>query len=201
MTDQSAVPGDLAAAIAAAPPALAPDKLAVLRALCEEYCDLRAEIADLNVRLGAAKSRLDALRTKTLPEKMDEAGVSAIELAARGNRAAARVALRPFASANVAASWPEERRAAAFDYLAEVGAADLIKTTLTVEFNREDRERALEVARWLSTDLKLSVAVASAVSSQTLSKWLRERVRRKLDTKLDKIGGYVGRVAVTERGS
>lgn len=205
-TNQSSdVPAHLVAAVADSPPEKSEDKIAAVRALCEDLWALEAEMLDLEGRLEDVRARRHHLRVEVLPDKMDEIGVAAVELAARGNYPAVRVEVRPDVSANIAAEqspknprgWPEEKRRAAFDWLDANGQGDLIKTTITTFFPRERRADAVEVAKQIAA-LKLDVEVKEAVHSATLTSWLKERVKRGLATPLDVIGGHVGRVATAK---
>lgn len=171
------------------------DRLVALRVACESLRDAEAEVTDLEERLKQAKARRLKISVDIIPDKMDEAGVVAVELAARGNHAAVRVEVKPFVAANIAVAWSDEKRREAFDWLDANKSGDLIKTVVEVAFHREDRERALQIATKLR-ELRLGeVTVSESVHSATLGSWLRERVKKKLATPLDIIGGVVGRVA------
>lgn len=190
-------PDDLLAAIDADPPAAPGDRIAQLRASCEELREVAGEINDLERRLDDARARRAKLRTESIPDQMDMCGVGALDLLARGNWPAVRVEVRPEVRACVAASWDDARKRAALDWLDGDGSGDLIKTVLTVRFPREERVRALEVAAGLR-QLRLSVDLEESVHAQTLSAWLRQRLRRPENNRpvpLDVIGGYAGRVA------
>ncbi len=194
MTD---VPDALLDAVDADPPAAPSDKVAALRASCEELRDVTAEIADLESRVEDARSRRHHLRTETIPDQMDLCGVGAMELVASGNYPAVRVEVKPEIAANIAAKWDDEKKQAAFAWLTADGSGDLIKTTITVRFPREQRARALEVLKGL-TELKLDVELGESVHNQTLSAWLRARIKtpkKDAPVPLDVIGGYVGRAA------
>lgn len=178
------------------------DKLEALVTLGDELRECEALVSDLKARLAAEESRRHRLTTQVIPEKLDEAGVGAIELIARGNRPAARVEVVALINANIAAAWPLERRQAAFDWLDANGQGDLIKTTLIARLPRERRVDALTAAQSLRDALGVDVEVAEAVSSMTLTAWLKERVKSGLSTPLDVVGGFVGRVAklkITEK--
>ena len=125
MTD---VPADLAEAIAHEPPPQS-DKLDLLRELCKTFVEKELYRAELEEKLAVVKTDLHQLASEILPEKMDEAGVGAIELEARGNYPFARVELRPFIVANIAASWDPDKRRAAFERadMARASAIGLVR--------------------------------------------------------------------------
>ena len=170
------------------------DKLDVLKAKLGEVRDIDREISDLVSRAESLGERRTMILTKTLPDLLDDAGVPKIEIEASGNLPAMEAKVVPYYSASIAASWPEERRAAAFKWLDESGNGDLIKTTITVQFPREDRKTALDVVAELRKK-DLFVEVKDAVSQQTLTKWLKETYEDGgAKPPLDVIGGSVGRV-------
>ena len=197
-TSEDTGPSDaLVRAAMASPKGTPKDKLDALRALCESLRDQELLIEDLEQRLEEAKALRQTLRVETIPDKMDECQVGAIDLLPRGNLPAVRVEVRPFVSANIAAKWEDDRRRAGFDYLDSCGAGDLIKTTIAIYFPREKRADALELQKKLR-EAKLDVEVNETVNNNTLSAWLREVIKKKGPppaADLEKIGGHVGRVA------
>ncbi len=190
-------------AIADEPQRAAPDRLDQLRDECRRVRDDDAELADLVARIEEIKSRRTMRLRETIPDLMDQCGVPSISLAAEGNLPAVEIAIRPHYSANIAAplgpknkkGWPEEKRQAAFAWLDQNGAGDLIKTTVEIFFPRDRRASAVKFV----DDLKvqgLDVEVSEAVASQTLTKWLGETHRAGgALPPLDLIGGFVGRIA------
>ena len=88
-----AMPSTLAEAIAQAPPAAPADKLAALRAKCEELRDVELEQLNVEEKLAELKAQLTKLRHEVLPDLMDEAGTDKI-----GLPGARRAALAPTSS-------------------------------------------------------------------------------------------------------
>lgn len=195
--DQANEPSaELLAAIESAGPTTAPqDKLDVLRDECRRLRDDDLEISDLEARLDAAQSRRTMRVRETVPDLMDQAGVSRLELVAEGNAPAVTVEVKPFYSANIAAKWTDEKKQAAFDWLDANGCGDLVKTVVTARFAREDRARAAEAVTALR-GAGVVAEIGMSVAAPTLTAWLRERHRASLPLPpLDVIGGFVGRVA------
>jgi hypothetical protein len=151
--------------------------------------------AELEERLKTTNKELNELYFRTLPDVMDEAGVGSIALPADGNNPPVELKAQPYYAANIAAGWPPERRQAAFDWLDQHGHGDLIKTEVTVRFDRGDLAVAQQLIGDLKEDWNLDANVKQAVSHQTLTAWLREQVEehQKLPP-LDTIGATVGRV-------
>jgi hypothetical protein len=188
MTD---LPEHIKAAAASSPEKS--DRLAAARALAATARDLEREISDLEERTAEAKSRLNVVIKETLPDLMDQAGITKLELKPEGNEPGYGFSLGPYYSAGIAAKWPFEKKREAFKYLEEAGAGDLIKTFITSSFSREKRDEAMEFAAELRRR-GIEAEVESTVHASTLKAWLKETVEAGGDMpQLDKIGGFVGR--------
>jgi hypothetical protein len=168
-----------------------------LEALRHKAAEVRAdkqEAADLQERLDAVNKRIVEAESKTLPDMMDQLGLSRLDLEPDGNAPGMTFQCGPFYRASIAASWDPEKRQKAFVYLDGEGAGDLVKVTVTLAFGRSDREQADRVIGDLrkagfSPEVKLDVPHA------TLTAWVKEQVEKfSKMPKLDLIGGTVGRV-------
>jgi hypothetical protein len=154
------------------------------------------DITDLEERLSQTKRNLIRLTTETIPQAMDEAGIDRIGLPASGNLPAVDLTITPHYSANIWASWPPEKRKAAFDALTELGHGDLIKTEITTTFRRDQRDEALSLQRHLIDTYNLNPTLQESVHSKTLTAWLREQYERGNPLPpLDVIGAFIGRIA------
>jgi hypothetical protein len=168
------------------------DRLDAITNKATEARDLELEIADLEEVLSEKKVRLNAIYHAELPELMLAAGVDTLGLPAQGNQPAYDGKLKPFYSANIAASWDAEKRAEGFRALEEVGAADLIKQTVTVQLPRGSKEEAEKLVKTIG-ELGWTPAVAETVNHQTLTAWLKAQVETGgTIPPLDKIGGTIG---------
>lgn len=157
--------------------------------------DLEKEIEDLQNTLKEKNVELYGLYHVTLPDLMVEASVDHIGLPAKGNLPAVDAELKPYYSANIAASWPEERRAAAFEYLIKLKAGDLIKTDVIASYGRGKVQDARKLAQSLAKKKGVSAVMKQAVHANTLTAWLKESVERNNFTpNLELIGGAVGSV-------
>ena len=175
----------------------ASDKLDALKANARTARDWELEIGELEEELKTLKKNLNIHYQETLPKLMDDVGVDHIGIAQDGNLPAMDFKLKPFYSANIAYSWPQDRREAAFDYLKSVDAGDLIKTLVTASMpkgNLELAEKLVKVAREMDIPATLSLSVHGG----TLTAWLRELVETHhtypSQEDLAKIGGSIGRV-------
>ena len=156
---------------------------------------LEREIADLNERLADKSASLRQIYHAKLPDLMLAAGIDHIGLPAVGNLPAMDAEMKPYYSASIAASWPDDRKAAAFKYLESLGSGDLIKTQVTAAYARGKLAEAKKVAAQLSKKKGVSVDLKQTVHTQTLTAWLKEQVEKHNKTpNLELIGGTVGRV-------
>lgn len=151
-----------------------------------EATDLIQESENLSGQLKAAETRLRELQTERIPEMMMSLGLESL------NREGWDVKL----SALVEGSLPKEpaKRAAAIKWLEENEAADLIKTTVTVTFKREEYKKATKLAEQLKKK-NLDVVVQADVHSSTLKSWARERLERGEKLATDVLGLFIGKIA------
>ena len=169
-----------------------------LQSLAAEVRDLDAEKTDLEERLSSVKRELHEKLHVDIPDLMDTAGVSELSIPPDGNKPGLKVSSNQFFKANIAASWPEDRRAEAFRYLESIGHGDLIKTEVSVAFPRDDQSKAGEFVDKVR-DQGLVPIRKENVHPQTLTAWLKESVvEGHVVPDLEKIGGIVGRVAKIE---
>lgn len=180
-------------ALDAAPSA---DTLARIRQLARQAQALEQEAKDLEERQKAKANELKNMLHKTLPEAMDDAGITELTLEAEGNNPAFSIKCGPFYRAHIAAEWPQVQREQAFKWLDDNGHGDLIKTVIAVEFSRDDRSQALTLKSQLESQGYVPV-IEQSVHWATLTSWLKEQVENNPTQlpPLDVIGGTIGRVA------
>lgn len=174
-----------------------PDKLTKIRARAETARLLELEIAELEQNLKDRKAELWRLCHAELPDLMSELGMDKIGLTAKGNLPAMDAVLRPFYRANIAVGWADDRRQAAFGWLEQHGAGDLIKTAVELAFPREQYKTAKKLMGTL-TKQGFKPKLEQRVPHQTLTAWLQEQVEKGDIPPLDVIGGEVGRIVVLE---
>lgn len=169
-----------------------PQTLETIREQLRIARDAELRISDLASVMREENENLNRLRFSTLPELFAAAGVDQLGLPSEGNSPAYDCKLRPFYKANIAASWSEERREAAFKELERRGAGDLIKTTFTVYLSRTDRAKAKQVSAALKK-LKVDWDVSLSVHSSTLTAYVREQIEERQETlPLETLGASVG---------
>ena len=215
---------DVDAAMGDNSPTKSPDALEALKNGAREARLIERNIEDLENQLSDAKAKLQRLYQNTLVGLMDAAEVDFIGIPASGNFQAKDFELKPFYSASIAASWPEEKREAAFAMLTKYKAEDLIKTELSIHFpggglsaakklmaaakkikviqtitkTKKDRKTGKVKITKLKVAKPVVVEISKAVPSGTLKAWLRELVEKRNimlpSADLEKIGGSVGRI-------
>lgn len=179
------IPDDLAAALGEHPPAPGGHLTDRVRVLAEDLATTEDLIAKTEERLRDLNDRRNTLAHRELPDAMDEAGIDHVGLSDMG----VDLVLRPFYKANI----PRARQAEAFAWLEENGHGDLIKVTVSVDYERGE----LEDARLLVEELShkgISAFLTQGVHWQTLTAFVREQVEAGEPLPLDLLGAMVGRV-------
>lgn len=170
------------------------DKLENVRNRVREMRDIEVRMDQLEEQLSQTKKEHFQLIHNDLPDLFSELNIDKLGLPAEGNLPAYDVELKPFYQANIAVAWPEEKRAEAFNWLEQNGAGDLIKTTLTINFGREQSHIAQQLKESLEKQ-NYEVKSALTVSHQTLTAFVKEQIERHHETPpLDVLGAQVGLV-------
>jgi hypothetical protein len=115
------------------------DLLTTITAAGLEARDITLEVESLELRIKELNAQLHVLTRETLPDLMSQAHLSKFTLEAQGNNPAYEITARPYIRANIAASWPAEKRAEAFQWLTENGHGDLISVTLVPDARGDTR--------------------------------------------------------------
>lgn len=176
------------------------DKLDQLREAVAQLRDKQLEKEDLEARAADLGTAINVLNRTTLPELFAAAGVRNITLEASGNVPAYDAKLATEYRAGIPNSWEPEKREAGFNWLIAQDGGDLIKTVVTIEFEKGDVERAMTIRKALIEQHGIApedVTVDMTVHHATLTSYLRELVDGNdgsVPEGIDKIGGYVGPV-------
>jgi hypothetical protein len=173
-------------------PLASPDMIEKIKALALRARTREKAVAMLSNSLAEAKRQLDHVLTVELPELMDQAGIPSVTITDGNN--VYTVNVKTSYNANIAASWDQERRKAAFDWLDNHGHGSLIKTEVVTSFPRDDRDQVAEFIGYLD-EAGHSYMKKEGVHAGTLSSWLKEMITSGRTPPLDVIGGYVERVA------
>lgn len=158
--------------------------MAGLLTMAEDLIGLEAQITDLEQLLKALSGRATDLKTKTIPEKMAEAGLSEFATPS-GNR----LKIEGF----VAGSLPKEpeKRAGAIEALEAWGAEGVIRNEINLTFSKSQHNEAMALA----DDLRVrgfECEVKSGVHPQTYLAVIRERLATGEEVDTEKMGVFVG---------
>jgi hypothetical protein len=167
------------------------DRLVRVRAMAKNARDLQLDIQNTEEKLDERKTTLRKLMEHDLVDLFYEADIDHLGIPAEGNMPAFDLKLKPFCVANIAASWPEEKKTEAFSWLDEHGAGDMIKSTITIELNRGD----LALMKKATAALRQSgveFAVKLAVPHGTLTAFIKEQIKKHKTPPLDVLGARVG---------
>lgn len=179
----------------------AADKLDALRAKAAELREVQTQLEDYESRVTELKMKQHVLTRSELPELFAAAQVTSVGLEAQGNLPAYIAELGREFRAGIPATWEPDRREKGFTWLIEHDGEDIIKTVLTIEFEKGEASRAMDLRDLLVKEHGIApedITVDMAVHHATLTSFLRELVETdeggKIPDGIDAIGGYVGPV-------
>lgn len=174
-----------------------PDRLERITALLRRVRDLRLDAEDWEARRKAANAEINDLTFRQLPELFQQAATTNVGLAPEGNLPGFQATLKPYHKAVISAEWPPEQQEAGYVALRNMGGADLVRNTITVEFARGEDQLADELASYVRS-LGLPCQRGQSVHWGTLTSWLKEqclKFRRDFTRdQLEAIGATVGHV-------
>lgn len=175
--------------------------LEILQQHAAKARDLELEIQDLSSQIHEKNDQLKVLYNETMPNLLDALKLDRIGIAPDGNKPGADFKMASYYSANIAASWDDDRKELGFALLEKLKAGDLIKAEVTSRLPKG----SLKVAKQLvaaAKKLGVTAVLKKSVHNQTLSAWLRElyedRHQSLPQSELEKIGASVGRKVVPE---
>ena len=149
---------------------------------CKKLLETQKKISTAEEELKKLKEVETTLSEQTIPNLMQQAGLSMLKLADGSS-----VEVKPFYSARIPASKSEE----AFNWLRENGHGDLIKNQVSLEFGmKQDNE-----AKSLVEELKqkgLTVQQKTSVHPSSLRGFVREQIQDLgKDVPADLFGTYI----------
>lgn len=145
------------------------DKLDAVRDAAEKLRDVESRIERLTEELETLNNQLNEMRRETLPNLFMETGIDRVTLADGTD-----FVLKPYYHASIAASWPPEKREAAFAHLEEQGFGDVIKRQFNVMLPRGDAEAAKKLEAELN-ELGFSYSQKLDVPWATLTALVKEQ--------------------------
>jgi hypothetical protein len=172
------------------------DRLDELRAFATRARDVKHEIKDLEERLAALAKELREITEQQMPDLLVQSHLDHVGAPANGNLPAMDFKLEKNISANIAASWSEEKKQAAFAVLRDFDAEGLIKAHVSASLPKGQLAKAKKLAAQ-AEKLGADVTLKESVHYSSLSAWLRELYAgggAMSTSQLEKIGGWVGLV-------
>lgn len=151
----------------------------------QELIGVEAQIDDLNDLLKTLSGRANDLKTRIIPDKMAEIGLS--EFATPEGH---KLKIEDF----VSGSLPKEplKRKTAIEELEAWGAEDVIKNEINLTFEKAQHNEAMSLAEELR-EKGFDVEVKSGVHPQTYLSVIRERLAGGEEVDTEKMGIFVGR--------
>jgi hypothetical protein len=169
---------------------LAEDKLERLRAYGGILVQQKLRIAELEEQLKEQKQKFNKLVHEEVPSLFMEVGVDRVGIPELGYD----VVMKDYYHANIAADWPDDRREAAFTWLEREGHGDIIRLIVSVQFGREEYNKAMLCYDLLKKS-GLQPTLQKSVPWNTLTAWLREQVERYARLPpLELLGATVGKI-------
>jgi hypothetical protein len=133
---------------------------------CHQLQELQQQYKDIEEQLSKTKNKVRDLEERIIPEMMQEAGVSKIKL-----KDGTEVEVKPFYAAKI----PESRVEEAFGWLRGNGFEDLIKNTVTANFNRGQDNQVSELIK-VCEEHGFAYSKKEKVEPMTLKAFVREQV-------------------------
>ena len=164
----------------------APDSLDRLNQHLADAIALKEAVDQLEDDLSAAKKQLNHLNTSVIPDMMAEIGMD--ECTQRGWK----IKVAEFVSGSLPKD--AEKRARAIQWLEANEGGDMIKSTLSVTFNKSQHNEALSLAGQIEQE-GFAPSIESGVHPQTLAAFARERMKNGEEVDTEILGLFTGRVA------
>tara|TARA_R100001129_G_scaffold168614_1_gene136904 strand:+ start:270 stop:809 length:540 start_codon:yes stop_codon:yes gene_type:complete len=148
---------------------------------CHQLQELQKQYKEKEDELSKLKSQVRDYEERVIPEMMQEAGVSKIKL-----KDGTEVEVKPFYAAKI----PESRIDEAFSWLRGNGYEDLIKNTVTANFNRGQDNQVSELIK-VCEEHGFAYSKKEKVEPMTLKAFVREQVEGGKKVPFDLFGVYI----------
>jgi len=166
-------------------PLAASEALARLTQLASEQAKAEAEVARIEAELQAAKDALKVISETSVPELMDELGMTSFKTAS---------GLTVDIKETIRASIPKNKQPLAFNWLREHGNAALIRRVISLPFGKGEDERAQEVMDILAQE-GLHPDDVLSVHPSTLSAFVKEKLEKGEEIPTELFGVFRQRVS------
>lgn len=152
--------------------------LSAMTTLARALLDAEQGVKDAESALTAAKEKARMLREETIPSAMQELGLKSMVL---------ETGQQLKIMQDVYASIPEDNKIQVYNWLDANQFGGLIKTKITVELGKGEKEQALKLFFELQKR-EFDVAFGQGVHPQTLKAFLKEQISNGSDIPLDLFG-------------
>jgi hypothetical protein len=180
-----------------------PEQTAQVDALVNNAVTLSDRITKGEELLKSLKGDLNTLLSDTLPKAMASANTSLHKIAA-GPMKGWKVEVNPFIGGTLPKPSPKDepevaeektkKRERSLQFIRDSGADDIIKNTLTIEFDKGTDNVAGEVKGWLDEN-EIEYECEESINHQTYLAFIRECVKNGEAVPYDEMGLYPGQVA------
>lgn len=148
-------------------------------------------VTELEADLKAAKKAMFQTQTEDLPTLMSEIGLSELAL---------KDGIKVVVEEDVKCGITEANKPMALAWLARNGYGGLIKTSVTVDFTPEERDKAVDLADSLSEQYP-NIAAKEAVHAGTLKSFVKERMAENEEIPFDLFGIHPFNKATIKKGN
>lgn len=169
------------------------------KALAQELRSALSDVETIEQNLQSMKSLANKIKTKDLPEIMQEMQLASFKL-----DDGTLIEITEFASGSIPKD--EEKAKDALAYLEELGASDLIRTFIEMTFDKSQSKEAKK-AMDLLKKANFQFSVSSNVHAGSLAAFVRERMKSGEKIDPSRLGVYFGNIAkikepkVSKKGS
>ena len=148
---------------------------------CHQLNELQSQLKEKEEAISIIKNKVRDMEERIIPEMMQEAGVSKIQL-----KDGTVVEVNPFYAAKI----PESRVEEAFSWLRGKGFEDLIKNTVTASFGRGQDNQVSELIS-VCEKFGFNYNKKEKVEPMTLKAFVREQVEGGKELPFDLFGVYI----------
>lgn len=148
---------------------------------CHQLNELQSQLKEKEEAVSILKNKVKDMEERIIPEMMQEAGVSKIQL-----KDGTVVEVKPFYAAKI----PESRVEEAFSWLRGKGFEDLIKNTVTASFGRGQDNQVSELIG-VCEKFGFNYNKKEKVEPMTLKAFVREQVEGGKELPFDLFGVYI----------
>lgn len=160
--------------------------------IAQEIIDTQDAIDATEEHVSEMKRRLNHLKSVEMPDLMAECGMASFR-----TESGKVIEIDDFVSGTLPKD--SSRRKEALNWLAENGAADIIKTEVSVAFGKNEHNMAKDLSAKLAQE-GYFVDEKEGIHPQTLLAFIREKMRSGEEVPLETLGLYAGRVAKVKEG-